>query len=241
MSLKLSDTDFLKREMKKPLPEQVAQWFSRNLKTIIIVVVTILVAMGVWYGWSIWKTKAEEKAFMEYQAAVTAYQAAIAAKAKEIGPGMTQQGLEKLLKETFPVAEKEFEPLIQPKSRYFGEKMAKLLYGTIALKSGKVDKGVELYRQLEEELSQAPALQQQVLLVLGAQYEDKGNVSESIKYYQKIVDENKFQIKDEALFSLGRLYAKEAKTKESQQMYQRLIDEYPASFYTPLAKSAIAE
>ena len=241
MSPKASDTDFLKRELKKPLSERVTEWFSRNAKKIITIVAVILISIGAWYGWLIWEEKTAEKALVEYQMAVIAYQTTVAEKAKEIGPGMTMESLEKLLKEMFPVAQKEFEPLIRPKSRYFGQKMAKLTYGAIALKSGAGDRGIELYRQLENEFSHAPTLQQQVLLALGAQHEDRGEIDEAIRYYQKIVDEDVFQIKDEALFSLGRLYKQKGNAAESQQKYQRLIEDFPNSFYAPLAKSAMVE
>ena len=240
MALKVSQKD-PKHEKKEPLSDRVTVWFSQHLKAIIWVVVLLVLAIGGVYGYMAWQENTEKKSAEQFQAALTAYQTALNEKEQEIGLGMTAEGLKKLMIETYPVAEKEFGPLVVPNSKYVGQKIAKLEFADISRKSEQADRALELYIQLIDEFADDTILQQRVLMVLGGLYEDKQDLARAAEMYKRIIDDEKFVIKDEALFSIGRVYAQEKNIEESSAAYQRVVDEYATSPYANLAKSEIAQ
>ena len=119
-------------------------------------------------------------------------------------------------------------------------KLARLIYANICYNAGKYKQAIELFKTALTDFAKYPMIRQQILSNLGYAYEQEGDYSTAVGYFEKISSAPAPLMRDEALYHLGRLYDKLGENKKSREFFNKILTDHQDFIYIDLVKERIS-
>lgn len=102
---------------------------------------------------------------------------------------------------------------------------------------GKYEEAISLYETYLETVKTDSIYRSMAYFGLAACYEAKGEHQSTIRYLNKIIENDTAFLKEEAMFSLGRVYELSGRRDLSKDTFQKFVSQFPQSPLLPLAKA----
>ena len=118
-------------------------------------------------------------------------------------------------------------------------KIARIIYGDISYRAGDADTAIAMYTRALDDFGQTPALKGILLSGLGQAYVLQEKYPEAIRYYEMLSADDEKTMKGGALFNLAWLYDAIGEQEKSTAMYQQFLAEFPDTMYADLVKEKI--
>lgn len=133
----------------------------------------------------------------------------------------------------------DFKLIMQQYPRKAGGKFARYMYANLCYNAGNYDKAIELYNQALSDFVDNLFLKNLVLSSLGYAYEAKADYKLAATYFEMIVSEPDYPIKDEALFNLAKIYADMGNDDGRLNAFKKIVSDHRNSIYSEIAKERI--
>jgi len=195
-----------------------------NLKTILIVVGSLLALLLTVAVTGQISDRNEYRASELVEKAVAKYSAAIADTDANAAYDRVQT---------------DFNDLFDQYGSKSAGKIARIIYGDISYRAGDADTAIAMYTRALDDFGQTPALKGILLSGLGQAYVLQEKYPEAIRYYEMLSADDEKTMKSGALFNLAWLYDATGEQEKSTAMYEQLLAEFPDTMYADLVKEKI--
>lgn len=204
---------------------RIIAWGRQYTRQVTYAAGVFLILLVIIAGFRYFSNRAENKAFLLLDQAVSKYE--------------TQKAESDALV-AYEDAREDFEYIIRKYDNTEGGKLATVVFAGISYDSGDAERAIQLYEAALTYFKGDTTYQNILWSGLGYSYEKKQDARMAVSCFEKIAAGNDPVVKDVALFNMGRLYNELGDTVKSKQAYERLVAEHTDSIYYRLAVEKIA-
>ena len=218
-----------KRDLEQPdrftnFTHNLLQFATKHkvyLSTALGLMITFSIAIA---GWLYFANRAEDKALALLAKSQNKYQTII----KNSSPDQAY----------LDVAD-DFKLIMQKYPGKMGGKLAQFIFANICYQAGYYDQAIELYNQSLYDFGDNPFINNLILGSLGYSHEAKKEYKPAAKYFEMLVSNPDYSMKDESLFNLAQIYAGMGNFEQRLNALKTIISDYKDSMYFEIAKESI--
>lgn len=218
-----------KRDLEQPdrftnFTHNLLQFATKHkvyLATALGLIITLSIAIA---GWLYFANRAEDKALALLAKSQNKYQTII----KNSSPDQAY----------LDVAD-DFKLIMQKYPGKMGGKLAQFIFANICYQAGYYDQAIELYNQSLSDFGDNPFINNLILGSLGYSHEAKKEYKPAAKYFEMLVSNPDYSMKDESLFNLAQIYAGMGNFEQRLNALKTIISDYKDSMYFEIAKESI--
>ena len=218
-----------KRDLEQPdrftnFTHNLLQFATKHkvyLSTALVLIITFSIAIA---GWLYFANRAEDKALALLAKSQNKYQTII----KNSSPDQAYLDVANY-----------FKLIMQKYSGKMGGKLAQFIFANICYQAGYYDQAIELYNQSLSDFGDNPFINNLILGSLGYSHEAKKEYKPAAKYFEMLVSNPDYSMKDESLFNLAQIYAGMGNFEQRLNALKTIISDYKDSMYLEIAKESI--
>ncbi len=218
-----------KRDLEKPDgflagSSRLLQALSRYQTQIFWGAIGILAVVSAVGLYGVYGRQADTKAATELSRLTSAYQ-------KEMVSGTPQSALEKI--------QAEMVNLIDQYGHRTPGQVATVLLAGFYLEARQPEKAIDFYQSALGDAHAGSYLSVICLNGLGYAYEDSGDYSAALGFYQKVAEAQSSGLRSDGLYNAARMNSLLGNIEESRSALKEVLDENPDYLYADLIKSEI--
>ena len=206
----------------------VFEYLLENKKKITICAAALFFAALLFSGWKFYSHRAESKASHLYYQAIRDYHR-INNKKNSAQEGKEAKNL--VLSQLKEITEKY--PITDSATKAF------LYSGHLYYDLKEFDRSIQSYQNFLKKTSKDDPLRILGLDGLAYAYEAKGDYANAIKFFKKIIDEERNPLSEMSHLNAGRCYEELGENDKALDTYQHVLVMYPDSSYSALVKERI--
>jgi tetratricopeptide (TPR) repeat protein len=205
---------------------RMLQWAAAHRKQLIYGVSAVVVAALLFAGYQYVSSRTEKRAFQLLAQNLAKYD--------------DLRGKQDPAK-AYQAVSGEFQQLIDKYGANRGGKLARVIYANICFEAGHYQQAIDLYNQALTDFEDEPLVRDLILAGLGYAHEQLNDFAAAAKFFDRLVQDPKALMPEEAWFNLGCLYAKMGESEKSRQAFQKILSDHHDSIYYDMVKERLGE